>query len=590
MRKEAAKNGAEAAAISRAGWNKWRKPLAPRADGTRKAVYQNKTRATFFDNFGLTFWGLQARMQQSLESARVARVTQGKEITAKTGLNTKEMKAWRSLGRAMLDIRVLVFNLGRVDYRKKHLAAYALECQTSLNMNLLPGDAAYTCSKEMLAAVGALVEMQGIVRMMQQICSGVVFEQRDKVGILKKVDIPKMATTWWTTLRTLLAHRCWRCFPKLAVKLPEILLGGSFNGVKLQSETFHEPGESPDQPLASVFSAGQSNTWKHRNALRRSERFEHVMHALGRVMHWAMAERRAFMTKTMGLAPPTSKRVQQTLDSDLPHVIDADVHGVHAFEEAEDSVDDSVKPAVGGPKTSRKASEIGKSKQEDNVVDLMSDNILPASTVADAAFDLDFECSKLYSVPHQLAAEDLAHVLTECTDSAEAKEEHEEGSSEDSDSEDNVPFTPVVDGFMDLEEAKRLAKLYMAAKERTPPSGDSKRRQRNAFLSLPRHTWIISRGKKTGTIIFSEAEWYEKLWRRRCIAQMPEREQFITRVGALFDKELFLDSPLDDLRQPLAALHQQCSKRIWGLCKNNLSYDIHKVMRDPPRNYLVTFQ
>ena len=118
MRQEAAKKGAEAAAISRAGWNKWRKPLAPRADGTRKAVYQNKARATFVDNFGLADWGLQARMLQSLESARVARATQGKEITAKTGLNTKEMKAWRSLGRAMLDIRVLVFNLGRVDYRK----------------------------------------------------------------------------------------------------------------------------------------------------------------------------------------------------------------------------------------------------------------------------------------------------------------------------------------------------------------------------------------------------------------------------------------------------------------------------------------
>ena len=229
----------------------------------------------------------------------------------------------------------------------------------------------------------------------------------------------------------------------------------------------------------------------------------------------------------------------------------------------------------------------------------MSDNIMPASIVADDAFDLDFECSKLYSVPHQLAAEDLAHVLTECTDSAEAKEEHEEGSSEDSDSEDNVPFTPVVDGFMDvptapvvdgfmdLEEAKRLAKLHTAAKERTPPSGDSKGRQRNAFLSLPRHTWIISRGKKTGTIICSEAELYEKLWRRRCIAQMPEREQFITRVGALFDKELFLDSPLDDLRQPLAALHQQCRKRIWGLCKNSLSYDIHKVMRTPPEELFV---
>ena len=33
------KKGAEAAAISRAGWNKWRKPLAPRADGARQAVY-----------------------------------------------------------------------------------------------------------------------------------------------------------------------------------------------------------------------------------------------------------------------------------------------------------------------------------------------------------------------------------------------------------------------------------------------------------------------------------------------------------------------------------------------------------------------
>ena len=62
------------------------------------------------------------------------------------------MKAWRSLRRALLDIRILVCNLGRVDFRRKHLAAYALECQTSLN--LLPGDAAYACSQNMLAAVG----------------------------------------------------------------------------------------------------------------------------------------------------------------------------------------------------------------------------------------------------------------------------------------------------------------------------------------------------------------------------------------------------------------------------------------------------
>ena len=99
--------------------------------------------------------------------------------------------------------------------------------------------------------------------------------------------------------------------------------------MQFHSDTFHEPGKSPDQPLA-VFSAGESNTRNHRNAVRRSERFKRVTHALGRVLHWAMAERRAFVTNTMGVAPPTSRRAQQTLASDLPDVIDADVEGVHA--------------------------------------------------------------------------------------------------------------------------------------------------------------------------------------------------------------------------------------------------------------------
>ena len=51
------------------------------------------------------------------------------------------------------------------------------------------------------------------------------------------------------------------------------------------------------------------------------------------------------MTKTMGVAPPTSKRVQQSLDSeDLPHVMGVDVDGVHAFEESEDDDDPEAHP------------------------------------------------------------------------------------------------------------------------------------------------------------------------------------------------------------------------------------------------------
>ena len=86
--------------------------------------------------------------------------------------------------------------------------------------------------------------------------------------------------------------------------------------MKLQNEICQEPATSP---------VAEPNKWK-RGALRRSARFEHVMHALGRLMHWAMAERRDFMTRIMGVAPPTSKRVQQAVGcEDLPRVEDADV-------------------------------------------------------------------------------------------------------------------------------------------------------------------------------------------------------------------------------------------------------------------------
>jgi hypothetical protein len=87
MRKKASEFRAEAAAITRAGWDTWKRPLAPRADGTRKAVYQNKARASFFDTIGLAYWGLQAQMQQSLESARVAalaRATRSQRRPART--------------------------------------------------------------------------------------------------------------------------------------------------------------------------------------------------------------------------------------------------------------------------------------------------------------------------------------------------------------------------------------------------------------------------------------------------------------------------------------------------------------------------
>jgi len=544
MRKEASKARAEADAITRAGWDIWKAPLAPRADGTRKAVYQNKARATFFDTIGLAFWGLQARMQQSLESARVARLARGQTITRNTGLNTQEMKAWRSIGRTLEDIRILVFNIGRVDFRKKNLAAYALDCQLSLNM--VSAEAAYVFSQNMLAAIGALVEMQGIVRMMSQITSGIVFEQRGDRAVLKQVDGGPWGkkhlteTVLWATCKTLLSHRCWRHFPKLASKLPEILLGGSFNGVPLQSQTFCEPGTVPD------FQG--PDKWK-RGAQRREARFTHVLHALSRLMRWAGDERRAFMAKVLGVAPPTSKRVQQGLDLSLPRLENADVDGLHVFdsavenagEEAEELITTRcsfVRQAVGSPNPLTGSGRY---------VDLLTDGILPASTVADAAFDLDIAREKMYGTPVSLGPADIASLLQECAGQQGDADVDADTSSQDSDGDDaevpsdpvvDRPSMPVVDGpsspvlddrhskaFVDVRDVERLGTAYTCSKRDHPPRSGSINEARQAFLALPKHDWMITIAKGSGKIVIVNKQRHQELWHTRCIDKMPPQRK-----------------------------------------------------------------
>ena len=126
---------AEAQAFHKMGWTKHRRPAAPKADGTRKVVYQSASRENFFKIYGLVYWGLRIRMHQSLEESRLAVIKQGRSPTPRTGLNTKQMKAWRSLGVAITDIRMLIFNMGRCDFRKKHLVSYALEVQSSMTLS-----------------------------------------------------------------------------------------------------------------------------------------------------------------------------------------------------------------------------------------------------------------------------------------------------------------------------------------------------------------------------------------------------------------------------------------------------------------------
>ena len=227
MRVNASKTKAEASALRRAGWTEWRQPMAPKADGTRKVVWQTRARSGLFQTYGLVYWGIQARMQQTLENIRQQLMKDGKTITSQTGLRTKEMRAWRSLGKSLLDIRLLVFNLGRADFRKAHLHAYALEVQSSLSVVSI--EKCIECSFSMMAAVGALVEVRGIMRLMQRVLFGLSFVvSEDGSAMLSNREalenprsvIPKSGTLW-TMCKTFLVHRTWRRLPLLSLKLTE---------------------------------------------------------------------------------------------------------------------------------------------------------------------------------------------------------------------------------------------------------------------------------------------------------------------------------------------------------------------------------
>ena len=311
----AAVQRAEAQAISKAGWDKWRRPLAPQADGTRKVVWQSACRAAIYEQYGLIYWGLRVRMYETRENACLTLQAQGGTPTPKTGMNTKKMQAWRALGRTLIDIDMLVFNCGRSDFRKRHTIAFTLMAQSSLHVGAnSTTQAALGASEGMFKSMQALVAMTGIVRMMEQLLQApqwlVTPNGHDATGKATFGPLVFKNYTLWQVLRTLLAHKCWREFPTLSMRLPELLLAGAFRGVPLHTQEFTEPAVGGEEPLA--VSAGRRGMTieivrKARILENRRQRFKSTLNALGRLLQWARSERRLLMQRLLGWAPGTQQ-------------------------------------------------------------------------------------------------------------------------------------------------------------------------------------------------------------------------------------------------------------------------------------------
>ena len=563
IRQRASKHKQEAKALHQAGWTQWQRPRAPKADGTRKVVWQAKARTQFFKIYCLVYWGILARMQQSLERARLAA---SGAATAQTGMQTREMKAWRSLGKAMTNIRVLVFNLGRADFRQQNLSAYALEVQSSLSIGST--HRTFQCVDNMFAASGALVEMRGILKMVQAFGSGLKFVQEEGKVLLTNKDRftqpLKNKKAMWMTSQTLLAHRCWRTFPLLSSSLTEIVLAGSFRGVSLHGRMFDEP----NQPLAASKTVAGRRAFV---AAARDERFDLVTQAIDRLIKWTLTERQEFAHRMLQLQVPRARAPVAQGDG-LPEVAALDMFDVKNNEtqlaetkpvSASGDVENDAPVPTCAFMPRKKMPKTATCDKQTFVDMFVEEFAADEKIIQDAAVDLAKACENMTSNLHTTPA-----IITETdTNGLEPIAVDENSTDEDTD----------LDQLDDVIDHKRACESA---------SGESTQVPHNIreFLKLPRHTWVIHRRGGTGKWKVERMLKYTQQQGGRYLQYADPRTRFLASAEQLFGTDLVeANTDVCTLESSVKDMTKYCHGRFWALPKTRDNI-FSKVMSkcDPP--------
>ena len=582
----AASKRAEAAAIRKAGWDTWRRPLAPQEDGTRKVVWQSAARSRIFQIYGLVYWGLRVRMYESRENACLAAQSRGQTPTAKTGLNTRNMRSWRALGRTLLDINMLVFNCGRSEFRSKHVAAFTLMTEASLQVGANSSrKAAFGASMGMFKGIEALVAMLGIVRLMQQLLmtpEWVLVPKGD--GEFEPVVLKNH--TMWTTFRTLLAHNCWRQFPMLTARLPEILLAAHFCGVPLHTNHFDEPEKvEKRRPLApSEWEILRQQNWaaqkKHMILERRDKRFAATLAALDKLLEWARAERRSLMQKFFGWAPGSTlifqeaeglPRVNQDLDiaaesidasmlqreaGDLDAVEELAIGSSGTGPQEDIEIEEGIRCAFAPPHKRIRKDGLGSRQDHD---------------AADVAVELAEACARFWKQPPFEAGnvtEQIisANVLSASTSpNTENLDDIDPIADDDVDSDNDLESTPAVGGETTNGTQPKLAK----------PS------KKNDDEDEPAIPWVVKK-LVTGRFRCMPLVTYGTRLEEEILKRTDDVAAFELQMDRAFGSALLDNSngPTTQEMKSASALYDEFNGKLWGLASGSIPRD---VIKDPPK-------
>jgi hypothetical protein len=203
--------------------------------------------------------------------------------TTRVGLTTKVCKELRSVGRTLMDPKILIFGVGRGDLRNLFIAAYATLTQNYKISALVKVGCQHDMFLAMQSAIAGIAQLAGALRML----STMMFNRR---------VCPSRWSLGVQSLRmhvmTFAVHYCWRYIPNVVKLLPGLLVhsqqGYSFQNlpIKLGLSRFAEPPPRKRQTLEER----QAEFRTAQNLDHPSEIWRRTIEALDELARWLRLE------------------------------------------------------------------------------------------------------------------------------------------------------------------------------------------------------------------------------------------------------------------------------------------------------------
>ena len=116
--------------------------------------------------------GLEICICETKEAARIAAQRGGRRPASgghDVGNNSKPVRVWRALSRTLCDTQLLVFNIGRANFRSKFVEPFTIMIQASSSNAMGLQEVGLTAPMHMVRAGAALKDAGGIIMILDRI-------------------------------------------------------------------------------------------------------------------------------------------------------------------------------------------------------------------------------------------------------------------------------------------------------------------------------------------------------------------------------------------------------------------------------------